>query len=417
MTPHILLRFLACAVLLYCILVAARGFEAHRRGRVLTADTLNQAIRWDPQNPDYYIALAQLQEFSLDTGPTDTVWLYQQALRWGPDRAQTWAHLAAAYEATAQEGAALEAYRRAVELFPNSPAISWSFANFELRTGHIDEALPLLKTVLVANPGMRQPVFALAWNVTSDGVKILDQVIPSEPDAMSLYLNVLVSMGRGDEADRVWPQLLGLRCSFPPQAVSPYLDSLINRKKVEDFTAAWQSLLDLNPGLARENGQEGNLVFNGNFIGEPLNGGRDWRISPTEGAQVSFDADAYQSAGRALRILFDGQHNVDYINVIQYVPVMPGRKYRLTADIRVDGITTESGPRLQIIDPYRSEKYSAMGENHVGTKQWQEDAVDFQAGPDTRLIIVRVLRPPSKMLDNRLAGTLWLGSLRLSQLQ
>ena len=161
---------------------------------------------------------------------------------------------------------------------------------------------------------------------------------------------------------------------------------------------------------------DSNLITNGNFEFEPLNGGLDWHVTPTEGAAVTLDRNDSPDRGRSLRIAFDGFRNVDYAHVFQYVPVRPRTKYRFSGHIRSDAVSTDCGPRFQIVDAYHPGTLLESTQNMVGTDSRSEQA-EFTTGENTRLLLIRVARPMSLKLDNQIKGTVWIDriSLRLGQ--
>jgi hypothetical protein len=157
-----------------------------------------------------------------------------------------------------------------------------------------------------------------------------------------------------------------------------------------------------------------NLVTNGGFESEILNGGLDWRVFPIEGAVVSIDSVGVLEGAHALRITFDGSRNLDYGHVFQYVPVQPKTRYRFSSHMRVHGITTDSGLGLQVCDAYNLGNIFVSSENLVGTSGWSEQHAEFATFADTRLLLVRVIRPASGKLDNQIAGAVWIDDIRLT---
>jgi len=120
---------------------------------------------------------------------------------------------------------------------------------------------------------------------------------------------------------------------------------------------------------------------------------------------------------RAVRIEFDGTRNVDYGNLLQYVLVRPNTPYRFSGHMRTDAITTDSGPRFQVFNAYEPGKEFAATENVVGTSEWREQKVEFKTAGDTRLLVVRIARPTSRKLDNKIAGTVWIDDVRLTAME
>ena len=55
----------------------------------------------------------------------------------------------------------------------------------------------------------------------------------------------------------------------------------------------------------------------------------------------------------------------------------------------------------------------ASTENVVGTRVWSEERAEFTTREDTHLLLIRVVRPMSLRLDNKIAGTVWVDGLSL----
>jgi len=119
-----------------------------------------------------------------------------------------------------------------------------------------------------------------------------------------------------------------------------------------------------------------------------------------------------------LMVQFSGKDNLDYRHVFQYVKVSPGHAYHLQALMKTEGITTDSGPRLEVYDAYNSHVLDKMTDDLIGTSDaWTTLFLDFVTGPKTELLVVRLARLPSKKLDNLITGRVWLDDVRLTPAQ
>jgi hypothetical protein len=214
-------------------------------------------------------------------------------------------------------------------------------------------------------------------------------------------------------AEATWRRLLQLKLSFELRRAFSYLDALIQHHETDRMVAAWSALAERFPAEIGPLAESPNLVENGSFEREILDGGLDWRVIPVEGAKVSLDSvEAFEGA-RALRIEFDAKGNLDYGHVFQYVPVQANRRYRFSGAMRVKGITTDSGLRFQVFDAFDVGKLLLSTENTVGTSGWTLQQLEFKTSPATHLLVVRVARIPSQKLDNRIGGTAWIDQVRL----
>jgi hypothetical protein len=312
----------------------------------------------------------------------------------------------------------LACLRRVDLLAPNLPGYQWPVANFYLLQGNTDEAFRHFRVVLAGTAQYNSNVFALAWKVTDDAGKILQELIPEQLTSEFSYLNFLISQHRLDQAQAVWKRIVAGRGEFPPDHSSPYIDSLIGARRPQEAYQVWTDLQ--KKGLIRYSSMpsEKNLISNGDFEDELLNFGFAWRIAPLEGVYAGLDTSTYHSPGHSFLIQFPGKQNLLYQNVYQYVRVSPGQSYRLRASMKTEGITTDSGPRLEVYDAYNAAALDKLSDDFTGsTDGWAPLLLDFAAGPRTELVVVRLTRLPSKKFDNLISGKVWLDDIQLTPAQ
>jgi hypothetical protein len=377
-------------------------------------EAIQKALKWDPANPEYYDALGTLMHLYGDVrNSAEIVQLYENATKLSPHAAQFWADLGAGYDWAGRSNDALKAFQRAQHLFPNSPDINWKLANFYVRAGKTPEALGTLRMVLEEDATAGRRAFTLASNVTRDKEALLE-MLPLQAPIFFEYLNFRMEGRDIVGAEQVWARILQLNLPFDLREAFPYLDALIHHKETGQLKEAWSALAGRFPEQIRRPASDSNSVTNGSFESEILNGGFDWRIIPAEGAAVSLDSDAAFESGRALQIKFDGSHNVDYGHVFQYVLVRPNTRYQFSGYMRVQGITTDSGPRFEVFDAYNIADLLVSTENLVGTSGWSKESAQFTTKPDTHLLVIRVARPLSSKFDNQIAGIVWVTGVSLS---
>jgi Tetratricopeptide repeat len=400
--------------LLFCIYIVVRRGVAAWYFREGSPDAIQTALKWDPANPQYYDALGTIMHLYANGGNSnDIVQLYQNATRLSPHDAQFWADLGAGNDWAGRTSEALGALQQARHLFPNSPDINWRLANFYVRTRKTSEALQALQTVLRGDSAAWRNVFVLATRATGDTKAILG-ILPIQAPIFFDYLNFQIETGNLVGAQEVWARILELNLSFDLSKAFPYLDALIQRKDLVQLQEAWVALTQRFPTQIEHAGPTLNLVTNGNFDHDILNGGLDWRVVPTDGALVSLDSADASARSRALRITFDGSRNLGYEHVFQYVPVQPNTRYRFSGRMRVQSITTDSGPRFQVCDGYNLGRLFVSTENLVGTSGWLEQHADFRTGNDAHLLLIRVARPMSHKFDSQIAGTVWIAGVSLN---
>jgi hypothetical protein len=86
--------------------------------------------------------------------------------------------------------------------------------------------------------------------------------------------------------------------------------------------------------------------------------------------------------------------------------------------MKTEGITTDSGPRLEVHDAYNLAALDRMTDDLTGTTDaWTTVILDFVTGPKTEMLVLRLRRLPSKKLDNLITGKVWLDDVRLTPAQ
>lgn len=414
--PNIAFRVCLAAAMLACVYAVLRRGMGVWYFQKKTPEGIQKAIRWDPYNAEYYDALATLTHLYADNeNPHDQVKLYERAVSLSPQNAHFWADLGAAYDWAGNRNEAMHAFEQATKLFPNSPEINWKLANFCIRTGETSKGLQALRKVLIGGAVARENVFALALSATPDENAILTKTVPPEAPFLFDYLNYQAKTGHMAGAKKVWERLLALKLPFDLSMTFFYLDTLVQKRETRQLADAWSALGRRFPGTVGSLNAAPNLVANGGFESDMLNGGLDWRAVPVEGVRVSMDLEEPFEGKRSARIDFDGTQNLDYGHLFQYVLVRPNTQYRFSGYMRADRVTTDSGARFQIFDPYDAGKEFFATENVVGTSAWAEQRLEFKTAADTHLLLIRIARPPSGKFDNKIAGTVWIDAVRLTE--
>jgi hypothetical protein len=397
-----------------CLVLGAREEVASLLAAKKSPDSLARAALWDSSNPDFPARYARkLAAQGRDADPRAIARALEDATRLGPHRAENWAGLGEALDLMGNSIGATRAYRRALELFPRSPDINWEFANFLLRSGDISGAIEPLRMAMEGDPSLRVGAFDLAWRAGIPPDQLL-AALPQRDEILSAYLDYLDASGRVDAAGNAWKRLLASPEPINFDAACRYFDALLYAHRVDALVLVWASLTGRDPDRFGRQADSKNRITNGGFEDLMVNGGFSWRLAPIGGADSSLDTEIVHDGSRSLLVHFDGKHNLEFAHVMQYVPVEPDTHYRFVAYTRSEGITTDSGPRITVYDAYDRTALAMETQSLIGTTSWQEQRLEFRTGSKTRLLVVQVARPPSRKLDNQIAGSLWLDDFSLS---
>lgn len=403
-------------VLLFLLIGSLKIYAGKEFAKTPSVQSLETAILLDPSNADYQLQLGGLYQYNLThINPQASIEHLKRAAELSPDDPQPWVDLGAAYEFQGNINEAESCLERADVLAPRIPAVQWAIGNFELLHGNTADAFRHFKVVLAGTPQYNQILFDTAWKASQDGNQILNELIPRSLPTEFAYLDFLAAQQRFPEADGVWQRIEVSGGAFDPRQAANYMDSLIAAQKPDQAFAVWQDLESKRLLPTSFQKDESNLITDGGFEEETLNLGFGWRVDPLEGIFVGRDRSEFHSGTSSFLIQFSGKENVTYRHVFQFVKVQPNQAYRLQGYMRTEGITTDSGPRLEVRDAYNVAALDKYTDDLRGDSLgWTRVAADFVTGPKTSLVIVSVTRLPSQKIDNAISGKVWLDDVSLT---
>lgn len=392
---------------LFLLIEAGRSTIALTLAESGDSHALKEAVTIDPENPalEDRLGLDFLNDID-QTNASASLGHLRRAVEMSSDRAFYWADLASACESLSDFTCAGGALKRALKLAPMTPRLYWIAANYNLRRSQPEAALPLFRKLLELSPKYAWPTFSLCLRVLNSPDLIRQRVIPGDnnPSLRLSYVDFLIAQGQAELARQAWADAVQTGSRFPFSLAQPYLERLIDSGQVEQAMSAWQDLEGLGV-IGRPH--SGNLAYNGGFEQVPLNAGFDWRYQEAPYVAADFSApNAYQGR-RCLRLDFMGT-NADFEPVFEWVPVAPQQRYLLTAEARSESISSDSGPRLRVVDTSRSAGLDVTSATTVGSTSWHPLRAEFTTGAQTRLLKLSVWRPHSRTFPTEITGHFWL---------
>lgn len=394
-----------------------KTYFAGRAGHVLTIDSLRLATRLNPGNSTYHVQLGRLYQYSItNPRPKEAIQQFQEAVKANPYDPQAWINLAAVREFQGDTSKAEEDLQHASTLAPNLPVYQWTIGNYFLLHGNTQEAFRHLKVVLAGSRHYDRTVFNVAWKASVNAAQILQELIPDSLPAEFSYLNYLVAERRMPDAEAVWKRIAAAPNTFDPLEASGYIDTLIKTGRADAAYQAWTDLQGKGLVQRPPGGPNQNLITNGNFEDPLLNMGFAWRIQDVHGVYAGPDTATFHSPGHSLSVQFTGNQNLDYHQIFQFVKVLPNHKYELDAFMKTQNITSDSGPRLEVVDAYDPGVLNKFTQGMTGTSGgWNPLNMEFTTGPKTQVLLVLLVRPPSKADDDTaITGRVWLDDVEIS---
>jgi tetratricopeptide (TPR) repeat protein len=403
------LSFAAACFLIVALYLqfALKAFLAAHLAATPDLSTLNNATRLEPSNAEYRELLGRnlaLSGVSLDQGMSE----YRAAIHLDPYEAQYWLDLAGAYQVAGRTSDEGESVEHAVAVDPTTPHVAWEAANFFLVQGDQEKALRYFWLVFANDPEAVDLALQLCWRATGDANRILDQALPRRPDLYLSFLRLLVYKQEVAPAKTVWSHLIALNQEFSTKLAFPYFRLLIAKQEVAAAQTAWQQLAGVDHSLQPYLPSRENLIVNGGFEENVLNGGFDWWYESNVHAALAIDTSEFYNGTRSLSVTFDGLNPAD-AGILQFVVVKPNTGYEFSALSRTEDIQSASGPRFSIVDAYTNAPY-VLTDDLLDTNPWHEQHARFQTGPNTNLVLLRIVRQPGVPL---IRGKLWIDDLKL----
>ena len=193
----------------------------------------------------------------------------------------------------------------------------WALGDFYFRRHDTEKFWPVVRDALDVSYGDVSAQFRQCWSLTEDGDFIRDRAIPDRPAVLRQYLDFLVSAERLDAAAPVAVRILARADREAAPALVRYCDSMLAEWRGEEALTIWNGLMERK------------------LIVEPGHG-FDWRIAEAPGIHVA-------RAGDGWVLRFNGREPESVEILSRYVPLVPGRRYR------VSGCPAESGMQCRLL--------------------------------------------------------------------
>lgn len=389
----------------YVALSAAQMLAAYL-SQTRDARWLKAAVQLDPGNAEARHILGRFELLAHQSPQAALPWL-QSAVRLNSHNGGYWGDLAVAQQSSGDVDGGSASLQRALAVDPRTPEIAWNAANLYLSQGNTDQAMQQFRTVLENDPYLTGRAIETCWKVRPDIDYLLEKVLP--PSTYSQFLQFLVSREETAAAAKVWQQMFSLQQTVRRQDLFDYVRYLVLHHEAAQAQRVWQEAAAMAQLEAYQPSPE-NLFVNGDFSLDILNGGFDWVHRATEGVSLALDPNEAHSSSRSLRITFDGPGIYD-AGISQIIAVEPLTSYEFSAFYKADDMDGAGGMEFAIQDAYKGSSF-LMSEDLRDADFWKKTGGSFTTGPDTALLILRILRVPS---GSPIKGKLWIDGLQLMQ--
>lgn len=386
--------------------LAGRECLASWYGDRVDLASLQKAARLDPGDADYRDRLGRYYDL-IAHDPLSAIGPYRAAVQLNPHSARFWFDMAGAYQVLGDITSQTFALEHAIEADPTTPDVAWEAANLYLVRGENQKALREFRVVLSTDPSLGGSAIQFCWRIEPDVDALLRDVVPPHLDANVAFLSLLMSKGETSATAKVWAALVALNEPLELRYVLEYFHYLIQHKDVDQALLVWQQAA-ARMGLSAYLPSAHNLVVNGNFNFDVLNGGLDWQYQKQQNVELTLDPTDFHGGRRSLLVTFDGPQVSD-AGFFQYIPVQPSTTYAFTGYYKTGEFDGAGGPHFTVQDMYSQTIYYESDElKDAGF--WKSATGEFTTGPDCQLLVLHIRRLPE---GSPIRGKLWVGDFHL----
>jgi tetratricopeptide (TPR) repeat protein len=388
------------------VLLAGRLFVAFVFSEKPELASLQRAARLDPGNADYRNHLGRYYAL-VARDPVAAIEPYRAAVQLNSYSARYWFDLASAHQVLGDTSNQTWALAHAVDADPTTPDVAWEAANFYLVQGDNEKALREFHVVLENEPSLANLAIQFCWRINPDADTLLRDVVPARSPAYIAFLTLLMTRQETAAAAKVWAALMATSETFELRHVYEYLQYLLNHKDVDQARLVWQQAAP-RFGLSSYLPTRNNLIVNGDFSLDVLNGGFDWQYIKQSSVTLTLDPSDFHGGRRSLLIAFDGPGVTD-AGIRQFIAVQPNTLYQFTAYYKNGKLEGAGGPHFTLQDVYtQAVLYDSDELKEAGF--WKSTAGEFTTGADCRLLVLHVRRLPE---GSPIRGKLWVDDFRL----
>jgi tetratricopeptide (TPR) repeat protein len=368
--------------------------------------SLRTAAKLDPGNALYRHRLGRYFEL-IEHDAQAAAQQYTAAAQLNPHAARYWLDLAAAYQFLDKPKEQTEALENGLHADPTTPDVAWQAANVYLVQGETEKALRQFRSVLLSDASLSTLALQLCWRANPDVDALLQNVIPARPDAYIAFLEFLTGKKQTAGAAKVWSALAQTHQPFEARHAFDYIKYLIAEQEIDQARLVWQQTAALL-GYSAYLTSSSNLIVNGNFGLDVLNGGFDWNYTKQNSVELMLDPSDFHGGHRSLSIVFDGP-GVSDAGIFQFIPIHPNTTYEFQAYYKAEEIEGAGGPLFTLHDPYSGKKYFESDELK-NADFWRPVNGVFTTAPEATLLLLRVERVPA---GSPIRGKLWIDDFHL----
>jgi tetratricopeptide (TPR) repeat protein len=387
--------------------LAASRFAASWLSTRTDQTSLRRAATLDPGNAEYRDLLGQYDDL-IARDPHAAIAHYREAVALNPHSSRYWFDLSSAYQVVEDPAGQASALEHAIKADAMTPDVAWEAGNFFLVRGENEKALHEFRVVIANDPSLGDAALQFCWRIKPDVDVLLREVLPARAEAYAGFLDLLETKKDTPGAAKVWDALIETHQSFKLQTAYDYIRYSVSEKDVDRAVLAWQQIAP-RFALTSYLPSTGNLVVNGNFDLNILNGGFDWQYQKQSSVNLMLDPSDFHGGRRSLLITFDGPGIVE-AGIFQLVAVQPKTTYNFSAYYKNGEMEGAGGPHFTVQDMYSQAVYYESEELRE-SGFWKSANGEFTTGPDCKLVVLHIRRLPA---GSPMRGKLWVDDFHIT---
>jgi hypothetical protein len=283
------------------------------------------------------------------------------------------------------------AFDTAVTLGPNMPPVLMRAANFDFTHDRIDEVISLSNRILRETDAFDQVLFSYLTHSGLEASSYVDRAIPKAPRPAQSWLAWLGVHGSDEQVRETWAWMKQ--------------NNLIDEKTAED--TSWALWRRGSFRVAREvwfdwlvpnekDGPRSELLLNSQFQERSTASPFDWVITTSPSVRLSYH--------QGLQVGFTGSDNPDLL-IQQFTGIDAGR-YRFSAEIESEELSTEDRPFFRIVDAVDPKRLNIRTDPIDENQARRIVVLNFTVPPGTEAIAVQLVRTKSERFDGKIEGSL-----------
>lgn len=396
----------AVAAFVYILLVGKElAASVFASGEVSTK--LELGVRLSPGNADYRHRLGRYFAF-MAGNPQSAIDNFRAAVALNPHDAHYWLDLAGAYQVTGDTAGQRAALDRALQAEPTAPDVAWEAANFFLVDSDIDRALREFRVVIENDIPMADAALRTCWRVRPDADALLRDVVPARADSLLAFLSLLASKQETEGSIETWERIVQLHEKFDKPYLYDYVRYLVAVHRPEAAMSAWEQSAGVL-GISAYLPNEDNLIVNGDFSLDILNGGFDWTYGNRTGVRLLLDPSDFREGHRSLSLTFEGP-GISDAGIQQVIPVHGATTYDFSAYYKSADFEGAGGPQVVLRDAYTGAPLF-VSDTLNDSDFWKEVHSRVTTPASTNLVVLAIERFPA---GSPIRGKLWLDDFELA---